>query len=142
MTGVQTCALPILKTSGGVETFREDELYITGALGNQLFGTGGFDIAEKNPENLSKRYTDVVDARKIDFYSPVLNKSPRPIVTYEDFLWFEGFAFKWDHQRFAMPLKMFYKKASLKNYLDIIKGFYYNNDYELWSICKIGRAHV
>jgi hypothetical protein len=123
----------IINTSAGKETFNEDELYVTGALGNQLFGTGAFDITEKHPENLSKKYEEVVDPKKIEFYYPVLKLAPRPIVTYEDFLWFESFAFKWDHQRFTMALKLF-KLENCEKYIDIIKGFYYNEDYEQWSI--------
>ena len=114
--------------------FDENELYITGALGNQLFSLGAFDIENKvSIEDLNKPYENIFSKEKIDFYTPALLKSPKPIKTVEEFLWFETFAFKWDHQRIAMIIKWL-KPNSVENYLDKVYGFYYNKLFEQWSI--------
>jgi hypothetical protein len=114
--------------------FDENELFITGALGNQLFSLGAFDIENKiSIEDLQKPYTEIISKEKINFYSPALSKSPKPIKTVEEFLWFETFAFKWDHQRVAMIIKWL-KPNSIENYLDKVYGFYYNKLFEQWSI--------
>jgi len=114
--------------------FNENELFITGALGNQLFSLGAFDVENKiSVDDIDKPYRNVFSKEKIEFYEPALAKSPKPIITVEDFLWFENFAFKWDHQRIAMIIKWL-QPNSVDNYLDQVYGFYYNRLFEHWSI--------
>jgi hypothetical protein len=114
--------------------FNENELYITGALGNQLFSLGAFDIENKiSIADLQKPYTEIISKEKQEFYAPALLKSSKPIKTVEEFLWFETFAFKWDHQRIAMIIKWL-RPNSVENYLDKVYGFYYNKLFEQWSI--------
>jgi hypothetical protein len=119
--------------SGNNILFNENELYITGAPGNQLFETGAYDIENMELHRLKENYKTVFSKEKLNLYEHAISLSPRPIVTAEDFLWFEGFAFKWDNQRFATMIKWL-KPKSIEKYLDKIIGFYYNKDYEIWSI--------
>jgi hypothetical protein len=128
-----------IDTSGGRGSFNEDELYITGALGNQLFSLGSFemtyDIADVN-----KPFRNFVDAEEYEFLEIALTKSPRPIETLEDYIWFKTFMFKWDHQRLAMINKWIQPK-NVEKYIDIIVGFYYNSLFEQWSIHRKEQQH-
>jgi hypothetical protein len=117
------------------KNFNENEIYITGGPGNQLFKTGGMSVNDfvKDQNDLLKSYKDVVDPEKYEFYEPAILKSPRPIKTYEDFLWFEGFAFKWEHQRYDILLR-YLTPNNIKEYLEKFIGFYYTKEFEQWSI--------
>jgi hypothetical protein len=128
-----------IDTTGGRSSFNEDELYVTGALGNQLFSLGAFDIKydiEKTTEDYRLHTSDA----ELDFINPALVKSPRPIETLEDYIWFKTFVFKWDHQRLAMINKWIQPK-NVKKCLDIFIGFYYNKLYEQWSIHRKELQH-
>jgi hypothetical protein len=112
----------VIETDIGKSLFKEDELYITGSPGNQLFHYGS-----KTP------YLNANNEKEIEFVYPSLLKSPKPIETLEDYNWFRNYMFKWDHQRFAI-LNKWTKEKNLKKYINCIDGFYYNKLFEQWSI--------
>jgi hypothetical protein len=124
------------------EIVNDNELGISGQGGNNLFTTGAWNIDKIVPEAelLKKPYKDVVVKEKQEFYYPVILKSPKPIITYEDFLWFEGYAFFWDQGRFDKLLKYF-KPKNIKEYLKFFRGFYYIKDFEEWSINNNEQQH-
>jgi len=118
-----------------VKEYNENEIYLTGGNGNQLFTTGNMHIEDfvKDNNDLQKPYKDVVDPKKYEFYESAILKSPKPIKTYEDFLWFESFAFKWEHQRYDILMR-YEKPKNIKKYLDKFMAFFYTNEFEQWSI--------
>ena len=128
--------------SGIKKIFNEDELYITGANGNQLFSTGSMSISSlvKDIEDLKKPYKEVVSNLKLEMFEPTLKKSPKPIISYEDFLWFEGFSFRWEHPRWPLLIK-YLRPKNIKNYIDLFFGFFYNKDFEQWTINNNEQQH-
>jgi len=128
--------------SGIKKIFNENELYITGANGNQLFSTGSMNISSlvKDIEDLKKPYREVVSNLKLEMFEPTLKKSPKPIISYEDFLWFEGFSFRWEHPRWPLLIK-YLRPKNIKNYIDLFFGFFYNKDFEQWTINNNEQQH-
>jgi len=132
----------IFDVTHNIKVIDDNEIYLTGGNGNQLFSTGSFNIEDyvKNEKHLQCSYKDIVEPEKYEFYEPALVKSPKPIKTYEDFLWFESFAFKWDHQRFEVLLR-YLKPKNIKKYIDTFTGFYYIKEFEQWSIDNNEQQH-
>ena len=129
----------IIDTSGGRQSFKNDELYITGALGNQLFSLGSFEL-KHDIKDLNKPYKEVINPKEFEFLESAMEFCPRPIETLEDYLWFKTYMFKWDHQRLAMINKWIQPK-SVKEHLYFIRGFYYNELFEQWSIHRSEQQH-
>ena len=122
----------IIDLSAGKQSFNKDELYVTGALGNQLFTLGSYHL-DYDIDKMNTPYRDTIDPKEFEFLEPAMSKSPIEIKTLEDYLWFTTFMFKWDHQRLAMINKWF-RPSSVKIYLDSFVGFYYYTLFEQWSI--------
>jgi hypothetical protein len=129
----------IIDTNGGRNNFNEDEIYVTGALGNQLFSLGSFN-SNYDFANLNKPFIDYVNKKEYEFIFPALTKSPRTIETLEDYIWFKTFMFKWDHQRLAM-INKWVQPNNVRKYLDIFHGFYYHKEFEQWSIHRKEKQH-
>jgi hypothetical protein len=132
----------IFDLSGIRKTFNQDELYVTGTNGNQLFSTGSMNISSlvKDIEDLKKPYKKVAPSFKLEMFEPIINKSPKPIISYEDFLWFEGFAFRWEHPRWPLLIK-YLKPKNIKNYINVFFGFFYDKDFEQWCINNNEQQH-
>jgi hypothetical protein len=125
-----------------VKKYNENEIYLTGGNGNQLFTTGNMHIKDsvRNYNDLQKPYKDIVNPEKYEFYEPAIMKSPKPIKNYEDFLWFESFAFKWEHQRYDILMR-YEKPKNIKKYLDKFLSFFYTSKFEQWSIDNNEQQH-
>ena len=137
-------------TSAAFNEWREDELFITGDPGNHLhtipsinsyqhFVPGIDDLfAKENIHLINKPYQDYIPEAKQEFYAPAIARSPRPIETLEDFIWFNTFNFRWDESQFALALKLMQRwRLQDKNYNKVINsviGFYYTPDFQQWSI--------
>jgi len=128
--------------SGIKNQFKKNELYIHGGNGNNLFTTGsGFiESIVEDPGILKKPFKEVVSNLKIEMFEPILNKSPKPIISYEDFLWFEGFAFRWDHPRWLLMVKYF-RDNNIKKYVDVFFSYFFNEDFEQWCIDNTEQQH-
>jgi hypothetical protein len=132
----------IFDISGINKYFNENELFITGNPGNQLFSSGSMSISKlvKDVEDLKKSYKDIISVEDQEFYYPSLIKSPRPVVSYEDFLWYRNFATLWEHPRFHLIIR-YLKPKNVKKYLNIVLGFFYTNYFEQWAINNNEQQH-
>lgn len=129
--------------------YKEDEIYITGDPGNHIHTIPSIESYKNfipgkdlfDPENvhlLKRPYKDYVSDEKQEFYYPALQRSPREVITLEDFIWFNTFNFRWDESRFALFLKLLqtWKNKSIKPSMAVknIIGFYYTDEFQQWSI--------
>jgi hypothetical protein len=132
----------IFDISGINKHFNENELFVTGNPGNQLFSSGSMSIFKlvKDAKDLKRSYKDIVSIEDQEFYYPSLIKSPRPITSYEDFLWFRNFVTLWDHPRYPLIIK-YLKPKNIKKHLDTFVGFFYTNYFEQWSINNNEQQH-
>jgi hypothetical protein len=129
--------------SGVKSHFKENELYITGANGNNLFTTGSGYIKRyvEDSQILKKPWKDVTSRVKIELFESVIEKSPKPIKSYEDFLWFNSFAFRWDHTRYYLYRYIIPKPKNFKKYLNIFFSYFLNKDFEQWCIDNNEQQH-
>jgi hypothetical protein len=127
-----------------LKDYNEKEVYLHGGNGNSLFTTGSMliDRYVNDPNDLKLSYKKMIHPEKYEFVDPVIKKSPRPIITYEDFLWLENFVFKWDHARFELLIR-FLNPKNVKEYLETDKfnGFYYTKEFEQWVIDNNEQQH-
>jgi hypothetical protein len=126
--------------------FKKNELYIHGSNGNNLFTTGSCFIESvvQDPGILKKPFKKVVSKLKLEMFEPILNKSPKPIISYEDFLWFKGFAFYWDHTKWQLMVKYFindFRDNNIKKYVDVFFSYFFNEDFEQWCIDNTEQQH-
>jgi hypothetical protein len=137
-------------TSAGFNEWKEDELFITGDPGNHLhtlpsiksyekFIKGIDDLfARENIHILHEPYWKHIPEQKCEFYAPAIARSPRPIETVEDFIWFNTFNFRWDESQFALTLKLLQRwrmnDSNYKKVLNNVIGFYYTPYFQQWSI--------
>jgi len=63
-----------------------------------------------------------------DYFKSTTNKSYKPIITMQDFSWWEGFNYRW--QAANEKLKIRLSSESSKNY----KQFFNTTEFQLWSI--------
>lgn len=91
----------------------EDEIFVTGFFGNQLFGpTDNFSVNKDVKTDISffhhqfngdplEDYKKYVSEELIEFLTPCINASPKKIETLRDFRWWLIFNFDWYTAEFA-----------------------------------------
>lgn len=119
------------------------EVNVTGEHGDQLFGSDKLKYAILSYEAY-RPYTEVLPyymSRKlgtekytqsiIDFIEPQLKKSPIPIHTYYDYLWWMNFSLKWQN----VSLRLLYGLD--RTYEDLNRNFFHffqSVEFQNWSI--------
>lgn len=128
---------------------KENALFITGELGDQLFGS---DILAKGSElygdeSLFKSYKDFVipyleanrtlqtreNAQQVyEKLQPIVNEAPFEIKTTHDFFWWYNFSQKWQYVKFR-----FFEKESWDlncHYGSHIQHFFDDVEFQKWSL--------
>ena len=120
-------------TAGFTFNHSSEELYITGANGNDLFYIGQKPNERdswmnfKNPtipfvELLDKPYQEVLQENNLEFLDPVIKKSPRTIETLQDLRWWVSFVFNWQTCKYTIQnTESFYDSDTF-------------NDFQKWSM--------
>lgn len=118
-------------------TYTEDDIFVTGFMGNQLFGpTNEFSASgsEKSvmfhhsfgsPEVMYEPYEKHVDPELLEFIKPAIDASPRKIETVCDLRWYCIFNFDWYTSHYDMATKI--DKTKLYH-------FYDSTDFEKYAI--------
>jgi len=103
-------------------------LYVTGGLGDQLFGRNDH-IINYSKEDLERPWRQMSAGHQI-FLTPAIEASPRPIKTFYDYLWYYSFNFAWQsvkwHHHFMIPSRLHPR----------ILNFYGTEDFQRWSIAN------
>ncbi|WP_338759695.1 hypothetical protein WAF17_12150 [Bernardetia sp. ABR2-2B] len=127
------------------------KIFITGEHGDQLFGSDkakyyvlSEDAFKPYPNILPfmigrKLGTEKHTQKMLDFLVPQIKKSPFPIDTLYDYLWWMNFSQKWQH----VSLRLISKSEGLILGQDMIH-FFSSSEFQSWSISnhplKIDRA--
>lgn len=133
--------------------FLEDKtkIFVTGEHGDQLFGSDktkyyvlSEDAFKPYPDILPfmisrKLGTEKYTQKMLNFLAPQIDKSPVPIHTLYDYLWWMNFSQKWQH----VSLRLISKSENLVLGKNIIH-FFSSSEFQSWSISnhhiKIDRA--
>ncbi|WP_291720113.1 hypothetical protein [Bernardetia sp.] len=127
------------------------KIFITGEHGDQLFGSDKAKYYVLS-EDAFKPYSEILPfmigrklgtekytQKMIDFLAPQISKSPVPIHTLYDYLWWMNFSQKWQH----VSLRLISKSENIELGKDMIH-FFSNSEFQSWSISnhhlKIDRA--
>ena len=125
-----------INSKGSLNT-KLDEIYVTGFMGNQLFGpTNEFSSSGKeksvmfhhsfgSPEVMYEPYEKHVDPELLDFIKPAIAASPRKIETVCDLRWYCIFNFDWYTSHYDFATRFDKNK---------IYHFYDSNDFEQYAI--------
>jgi len=125
-----------INTKGKLET-NDDDIFVTGFMGNQLFGpTNEFSNSgtEKSvmfhhsfgsPNVMYEPYEKHVNPELIEFIKPAIDASPRKIETVCDLRWYCIFNFDWYTSHYDMATKIDKRK---------IYHFYDSTDFEKYAI--------
>lgn len=118
--------------------YNDDELYVSGMCGNQLFGptddmfaTGGaamFHHTLGTPETIYESYEKHIDPELIQFLKPALDASPRKIETIADLRWYCIFNLDWYSGIYEHRILLGETKAKR------IHGFFNSEDFQRWAI--------
>lgn len=79
----------------------KDFTYVSGMLGNQVFGPGnvfdlnGFPKQYGSPETIFRDYRTVIDEEVLEILDPSIKTFPRKLESVEDFRWYLMFNFPW-----------------------------------------------
>jgi hypothetical protein len=105
-----------IKVSSKKEFTDPEQIYVTGFMGNQLFGPTD-DFSSKvslfhhqfnNPDPLAP-YEVCIDPEKLEFLKPTIVRSPKKIETVRDLRWFFIFNFDWYTAKFESLVNSAYK---------------------------------
>lgn len=83
----------------------KDYMFVSGMLGNQIFGPGNIFDNEGCPkqygslENIYSDYQKVVNEEVLEFLNPSIKAFPKSLETVEDFRWYLMFNFPWQSLR-------------------------------------------
>jgi hypothetical protein len=107
--------------------FPSDELFVTGGLGDQLFGRS--DLLETFTENqLFEPFEDHIDRNLLEFCQPPLEKFPTKIKTLFDFGWFYSFNFSWQSVKYHHDVMI---DPAIQ---PRIINFYGSEDFQRWAV--------
>ena len=118
-------------------TYTEDDIFVTGFMGNQLFGpTNEFSASGKeksvmfhhsfgSPEVMYEPYEKHVNPELLEFIKPAIDASPRKIETICDLRWYCIFNFDWYTSHYDMASKVDYTK---------LYHFYDSLDFQKYAI--------
>jgi hypothetical protein len=126
-------------TSSGTEfKFHNDEIYISGMGGNQLFGptddmfttTGGkmFHHTLGTPETIYDDYTTNIDQNLLEFFDKMIKNSPRKIETVADLRWYCIFNLDWNTALYEHKIILDTQRASR------VIAFFDSLDFQNWAI--------
>lgn len=118
--------------------FKEDEVYVSGMCGNQLFGptddmfatdgVGMFHHTLGTPETIYEPYEKHINPEIIEFMKPMIDDSPRKIETIADLRWYCIFNLDW-------YTAIYEHKILLKREVaDNIHGFFNSEDFQRWAV--------
>lgn len=122
-----------IKVSSKKEFTDSDQIYVTGFMGNQLFGPTDdfsgkvslFHHQFNNADPLASYHT-CIDAERLEFLKPTIDSSPRKIETVRDLRWFFIFNFDWYTAKFESLINSAYK--------DNVYHFFDTEDFQRYAI--------
>lgn len=109
------------------------ELYVSGILGNQVFGAGNI-FGNKFPANfgslstIHKDYTKHIPEDILEMLDPVIKAFPRKIETVEDFRWFIMFNFTWQAMKWEINTNL------TDDYFGRVLGFFDHDNFQKWAL--------
>lgn len=108
----------------------QDDLFVTGGLGDQLFGRD--DILQKySDEELYLPYEDHIDRELLEFVEPAIDKFPTKIKTLFDFGWFYSFNFSWQSVKYHHDVQI---DPTIQ---PRIVNFYGSQEFQRWAmLCR------
>lgn len=115
------------KTSIFVKENVENCLFVTGEIGDQLFGNNLF--AKINPITLNKNWQHIVNKKIIEETERFVFSCPVEIKTVKEFLWWINYALRYQYVSYKIPLaiKDLYLDKNLFNFFD-------SDDWNDWSV--------
>ena len=137
---------PFLNVYYSPDTYlQEDDLLVTGELGDQLFGSDFiYNIAQHFGENaILENYKEFVprlfsklvgaDAGQTYFENlePIVNESPFPIKNCHDFFWWWNFTQKWQHVKFRV---LCLNVIDSKKFANNVTSFFDTVPFQVWSL--------
>lgn len=116
----------------------DNEIYVSGMCGNQLFGPTDDMFATGNlamfhhtlgtPETICEPYEKHIEPSLLEFLQPMIDKSPKKIETIADLRWYCIFNLDWYTAIYE------HKTMLPKHKADLIHGFFSSDDFQRWAI--------
>lgn len=122
-----------IKVSSKKEFKDPEQIYVTGFMGNQLFGPTDdfssnvslFHHQFNYPDPLAP-YEYCIDSKKLEFLKPAISQSPKRIETVRDLRWFFIFNFDWYTAKFESLVNSKHK--------DNVYHFFDTEDFQRYAI--------
>lgn len=112
----------------------KDVLWVSGMLGNQIFGPGnvfdnhGCPKQYGNSSNILKDYRSYVNEDILEILDPSIKAFPRKLETVEDFRWYLMFNFPWQSLRLEQNIYLPEEKYGT------IHAFFNSKEIQQWSL--------
>lgn len=138
----------LIKINDVTDTLSSDALIVTGEHGDQLFGSLKALTLDWNQlnQNWNRSFplvlnTQLASSHRVDtlvqYLEPQIARSPVPIETLWDLLWWLNFSLKWQHVITRIPFSSATtdtSESTLKKQLSLTEHFFRTPQFEIWAI--------